>query len=468
MLPLALIATLSLGAPAEPPAGSPPGADDSAPQVPAKLTVEEAVERARALQPALRSARATLRSMNERIGENQSNYWPSIAAQGAYALGSQNFVLSPAFAAFFAPTPGQPVSACIVPGTTVPVPCPQKSAPGETLTPYSEYTLGVNLNWTLWDFGRTLHSVDSAEAGARGSERDLETTDHQVVLNVRADFFGALATQQLVDVAKEQIADMRKHLELAQARLQVGAGAQFDVSTAEANLATAQIGFLQNKNNFDVSRATLNQAIGLTRRASYELVEPPLDLKAVLPAVEAGVQEALEARPDYKSLTAKIEAAQQAVAAEQANFYPILGGNAGVNWANYSLPLVYNWNVGATLTVPIFNGFVDVHKLRDLQAQVDALVASRDTVLLQVRLDVESAVLTAQETRASIETAQFALKAAKDALDLATGQYETGVGSIIQLDDAEAAYIQARANLIAAGFNYEAGLARLRYALGQA
>ncbi|MHB1845373.1 MAG: TolC family protein [Deltaproteobacteria bacterium] len=453
MLPVALIATLCLGA--------------APPESLGRLTVDEAVAKARALQPALRAARATLGSMKERVGENASNYWPSVNAQAGYQLGSQNFVLSPAFGKFFATTPGQPITACVLPGTSTIVDCPPKAIPGESLTPYSQYTVGVNLNWTLWDFGRTLHGVDSAQSAARGAEEDLATTDHQVVLNVRADFFGALAAQQLVAVAQKQLSDMQEHLELAEGRLEVGAGAQFDVSTAKSNVATAQIVLLQNQNNFDVARATLNQAIGFAHGASYVLVEPPLDLGAEVPTVEAGTETALDARPDYKSLTEKLEAAREALLAERANFYPILGGNAGVNWTGYDFPLIYNWTAGATLTVPIFNGFVDVHKVRDLEAQADVLAANRETIALQVRLDVESAVLTAKQTRASIESAQAALAAAKDALDLATGQYQTGVGNIIQLDDAESAYVQSQANLISAGFNYEAALARLRYALGQ-
>lgn len=431
----------------------------------APLTLDRALARSRAVQPALRQARGTLDAAGERVEEARGGFLPQVSAQAQYQLGSQNFVLSPAFANFFGKVNPNGYSACVFPGQTA-VPCAPAAIPRETLTPYSFYSLQVQANQPIWDFGRTLNAVGATHANEASSRDDLTTTVNQVALNVRTAFFGALASQELVGVAAKAVEQFQKHLDLAKGRLEVGAGARFDVSKAEADLANAQIQLLQAKNNFDVSRALLNQAMGTPGPIDYPLVPQAAELTNAIPDIDEGTETALKARPDLRSLSEKIEAQRKTLLALNDAYYPVLAANGLINWSGYSLPLTYNWQVGATLTVPILNGGIDYHHVREARSTLDALEASRDTLALQVRVDVESAVLTAKQSRAAMDAARAQVLSAKDALELSEGQYQTGVGNIIALSDSESGDLQARVGLIQAGYTFETALARLRYALG--
>ncbi|MHB8420526.1 MAG: TolC family protein [Myxococcales bacterium] len=439
---------------------------DDAPQT---LTVDEALARARKAQPALRFAADNVEAAHQRIGEAIGGYLPQLSGAFNYQLATSNFVVSPGLAQVFASGSSGPVSACLS-GTGAVVVCPPRSfGAGESMTPYSYFNPQLNLMGTVWDFGRTSNAVGQAHAAERGSEQDLVTARHQVDLNVRTAFYTALADQQLVDVAKEQVEDQQKHLALAQARFEVGAGAKSDVSLALANEKNAEVSLFTAENNFDVAKATLNQAMGVpTTRLDYRLVPTPLELGAEIPSVERGTERALQSRPDYKSAVEKVAAQQKLLDAERANLYPSLGYNAQLGWASYgTLPLIYNWQLGATLNVPIFLAGIDYHKIKEYQATLDSLVASRDTIALQVRLDVQSAVLTALQTKASLASAEAAVKSGEDALALAEGQYQVGVGTIVTLDDAQVTEVTAKAGLIQADYTFESALAKLKYALGE-
>ncbi len=447
--PLALLLPLLLGAPRT-------------------LTLDEALARARKIQPALRLARDNVDAARARSGEAFGGYLPQLSATGAYQLSTANFVINPGLAAIFASRGNQNgQTACITAGGPIEACIPSVPNIGETMTPYSFFSAQLNASETIWDFGRTSNAVGQADAAAAGAESDLVTARHQVDLNVRTAYFTALADQQLVDVAREQLADQQKHLALAQARLEVGAGARYDVSLALSNEKTAEVQLVQAQNNYDVARATLEQAIGEKGDIDFRLAPVPLETSYAIPDIEEATRRALAARPDYRSAVRKIEAQQRAVDAQRATFYPSLAAAGNFGWTGYTTPLTYNWQVGATLTVPLYTAGVDYHKLDEYEATLDSLVASRDTLALQVRLDVSSAILSAQQARASLDSADAAVRSGEDALALAEGRYQTGAGSIVDVTDAQVTEVTAKAGLVQADYNFESALAKLRYALGE-
>jgi outer membrane protein TolC len=439
------------------------------------LTVDQAVERGRHAQPAIRLAVDNVTVAHERVGEAIAPFLPQASATALDEPNTSNYVANPGLTKLLNVGDANGVPVCQAANGTL-APCVANPRPGENDIAYNYMSFQLNVTQNIWDFGRTLNSMRQAKATERSTQQDLGTARHTVDLNVRSAFYTALADQQLVDVAKEQVEDLKKHTALAQARLDVGAGAKSDLSLAIANEQNAVVALFTAQNNFDVAKAALNQAMGASSDdISYRLVPTPLELDTPIPNVADGTDRALKARPDYKSAVEKIEAQQRLVDAQTDNLLPSLAAAGELGWTGYVTPgfpsaspaLIYNWQVGITLTVPIYTGGLDYHKIAEYQATLDGLIASRDTIALQVRLDVQTAVLTALQTKASLDSAKAAVASGEDALALAEGQYQVGVGSIVTLDDAQLTEVTAKAGLIQADYSFETALAKLKYALGE-
>jgi outer membrane protein TolC len=408
-----------------------------------------------------------LQAAHERIGEAYAPFLPQANATATYEPNTSNYVANPGLSKLLAAGNTNGPSACINAAGQV-TPCIAVPRPGENGTAYNYFSIQLNVTQNIWDFGRTLNAMRQAKATERSTAQDLATARHTVDLNVRSAFYAALADQQLVEVAKEQVEDLKKHTALAQARFDVGAGARSDLSLAIANEQNAVVALFTAQNNVDVAKATLNQAMGaLSSDISYTLVPTPLELGTKIPSVDQGTEQALQARPDFLSAIQKIDAQQRLVDAQTDNLLPSLAAAGNLGWTGYTTPLIYNWQIGITLTVPIYTGGLDFHKIAEYKATLDGLIASRDTIALQVRLDVQTAVLTAQQTKASLDSAKAAVKSGEDALALAEGQYQVGVGSIVTLDDAQVTEVTAKAGLIQADYSFETALAKLKYSLGE-
>jgi outer membrane protein len=84
-----------------------------------------------------------------------------------------------------------------------------------------------------------------------------------------------------------------------------------------------------------------------------------------------------------------------------------------------------------------------------------------------VRFEVENALLAVRRAKSEIDAAQEALVNAQEQLRLAEGRYQTGVGNIIELGDAQVPVTRAAAQKVQADFDLATARAQLLHALGR-
>jgi outer membrane protein len=332
-------------------------------------------------------------------------------------------------------------------------------------TVYPLYGSSVTLNQTLWDFGRTLGAYQAARDVERSARFNVENTWQQVELNVRTAYYTVLATQALVNVAQQTVDSNQKKLDLAKGLFEVGQRPRFDVTKAEVDLENSRISLLQAKNGVVLSRIALTQAIGRDVNDAT-LIFPELP-PPEQPDVPALLQTAMESRPDLKSVDLQILAAGETLDSLRSGWLPILGASATVRWNGTDTPLVNNWTAGATLTWPFLNGGAVLGRAESQTGVIAQVKAGRDLLLLQIRSDVEQAVATLGESRARRAVAKTLVVQAKESLELAAGRYQAGLGTIIELSDAQTSYSNAQAQEVKAVFDLATAWAQLKKATGQ-
>jgi len=344
-------------------------------------------------------------------------------------------------------------------GTTL-NPGPQ---PRDTFYPLFGSTITVSQ--TLWDFGRTLGAYQAARDVERSARLDVENTWQQVELNVRTAYYTVLATQALVNVAQQTVDSNQKKLDLARGLFDVGQRPRFDVTKAEVDLENSRISLLQATNGVVLSRIALTQAVGRDVKDAT-LVFPELP-PAEQPDVSALLQTAMENRPDLKSVELQILAAGETLDSIRSAWLPVLGATGTVRWNGTDAPFVSNWTAGATLTWPFLNGGAVLGRAESQTGVIAQIKAGRDLLLLQIRSDVEQAVATLGESRARRAVAKTLVVQAKESLDLAGGRYQAGLGTIIELSDAQTSYSNAQAQEVKAVFDLATAWAQLKKATGQ-
>jgi len=440
ILALAFAATLAAAPtplPDPPPAGRGEGAS------PPVLTLEDALSRART-HPITAGSQAQLAQASARAREAFAGFLPTGGASATYSRATSNFASSP--------------------GTQSGGGIEQKATPeSDATSPF--YSASVNVQVPIWDFGRTLGQVRAARASTSAAEADLSASRQDVDTQVRVAYFGALAAEALVKVADDTITQMQKHLEFAKASLEVGRRTRFDVTRAEVDLSNARITKIQADNGVATTRATLSAAIGEPVGDAHLDVRAQAD--APDPRPEEAVERALRARPELIALDLRTRASEASLSAARSAWFPVLSAAGQYGWRGQDFPLVHNWQVGATLSWPFLNGGADEARVAELRGAVEQARAARAAEVLQVRADVEQAALAVIEAHARRDVSQVLVGQAQENLELAEGRYQAGVGSIVELTDAQAALTSARAQQVRAGYDLATARVRLARAIGE-
>jgi len=127
---------------------------------------------------------------------------------------------------------------------------------------------------------------------------------------------------------------------------------------------------------------------------------------------------------------------------------------------------VPNWNIGVILTWPILQGGLTNGQVREAEANLEVVDSQLASLRIQIRTQVDQARLAIRAAKASIGASDDALASARLQLKLAEGRYSAGVGSIIELADAQVGYTNARAQVVQAHFSLSNARAQLITALG--
>jgi outer membrane protein len=412
------------------------------------VTLAEAEHAAMSLQPQLMAARAASSAAESRADEARAAMLPQVTATAQYLRQTGNFV----------PRPG-----------SVPSSLGGGGAGWDLGTSYDSWSFGVTGTQLLYDFGQASGRYHSASATA-DSQRAAEATARlQVLFTVRRAYYGARAQKALVVVAQETLDSQQKHLMQVQGFVVAGTHPEIDLVQQRAAVANARVALITAQNNYETAKAQLNQAAGIAGGTEYDVGDeeaPPIaDEDAPL---EALVAKAIAARPELAAIAKQRVAQQETVGAVRGAYGPTLSATAGASEAGTALTgLVPNWNAGLLLSWPVLQGGLTRAQVREAEAGLASVDAQRSIEELQVRLDVDSARLAVRSAKATIGAAGEAVDSAREQLRFAEGRYTTGVGSIIELFDAQVAYTSAAAQLVQARFGLASARAQLLAALGR-
>ncbi len=404
------------------------------------LTVDDCIAIALKYHPALAASQATVAAQRARVEQALSAYYPQVALNVGYNTSTFNF---------------SPVAGTV-------------RTPTYNWTFLDIFSAGPTATMTLYDFGRTSNSVKINRENVAASQEDVVTQKQTVIVNVKTAYYNVLQNQYLIDVAQDTVTQTQQHLEQTQGFYQAGTRPKIDVTKAEVDLANAQLALIQANNNFAVARVNLNNAMGLRQELNFA-IEKDIQVQPKVIPLEEILRTAYDQRPEILRIRAQERAQEANIKLQQASYYPTLSGNAQyLVRAHHPSWEPYYWDtfLGATLSVPIFSGFLSPNLVSEARAVLRNLQAQEESTRQGIRLEAEQAFLNQKLAIEQIDVTQKAVEQAKENYALASGRYQVGVGSPLEITDAEVQLANARANYIQAIYNYKRADAQIEKAMG--
>jgi outer membrane protein len=402
---------------------------------PATLTLEQAESIALANQPRLLASQLRARASAERIRQARSGLLPTVQFNATGALVADV-------------------------GTAAAVGNITTSALS------NRFAYGGNLAQLVTDFGRTSALVSSTRDTA-AAQNDLATlTRAQVRLNVREAYFRVLGAEAVLRAAKAAQANRqlvsRQLSALAQSELR----STLDVNFAKVLESEADLAVVRAESGVAQERARLASAIGASQPVSALLADVSPSGEALPPSPDDLQHSALAQRADLGAAQSEEKAAKDFALSEKRLSYPslnILGAAGQIPYYDHTLHDDYA-AAGFNLSIPIFNG--NLFAARRAEAELESQARTRDTqeLRLQVSEQVRNAWYRADEAFRSLDVTARLIAQSKEALRLAQDRYQAGLGSIVELNEAQLNETSAEISAADANYTYLTRRAELDFA----
>ena len=407
------------------------------PQAANVLTLDDAIQIALDNHPSIKASRERIGAQQAVLGQQMAAYYPTIAMNNFYQTSTQV-------------------------GSNV----------GATNRAFDTVVSRTGVNMMLYNFGKREGTVQAARDTLDATGFNYKTTVDGVILGVKQAYYFYLGAKAIVAVREETVKSRQLLVNQARGFYEVGTRARIDVVRAESNLYTAEADLIAARNAMQLAWVTLKNAMGLRVLPERPLVEEAI-VTTVPYTLDQARELAFESRPELKSFEAQRRAQDQTIAAARRGHLPDLVFDANYRRSGTSaaesntFPLQGAWQAQVSLVIPIFDGFRTTNRVEETLRNYYVIRNQEELQRQQVALDVEQAYLRLVELRDRIKANEAAANAAKENLDLATGRYQVGVGSIIEVTDAQTLYTDAQTTYIRSLYDYKIADAQLTRAIGQ-
>ena len=316
-------------------------------------------------------------------------------------------------------------------------------------------------------------SVDAAIDGARydreGAGASYEEALQTAKLTAISDYYTLIMYRNFVDVAQQSVRDYDGHVTNVQAQYNVGLVASSDVLAARTNLADAQTTLITRQNSADVAETDLNIVIGYPVSTSIETADKEMRYLPYNVTLEQAKAYALLHRATLVKSAMDVKSAEESVKQAKAGYLPTVSLTAGKNYAsddNYRGTSNNGWSVGANASLDIWDGGSTRNTIKVREAQLERAKEANLAAVDGVLYDVQSAYLNLRAAEQTISSTKVAVEEGQESFRIASLRYRAGVGSNLDVLDAETSLTTARNNYVQALYNYNIYVATLEQAVG--
>jgi len=401
------------------------------------LTLDECIAIALEGQPSIQERLATYAAARYRVNQAMAPLFPQLSAQVSSSR-SHNTVISGGSGG------GEPTL--------------QDRTWDQTLTAQ------VLLSQLLFDFGKNLAETEGRRKLAEVEVENVELQRQLISATVKEAYTNTLFSQRLIRVQEQAQERADLNLRSAKGFFDVGTRPKSDVARAEVDVANAKLDLIRAKNALRTAIVALNTAMAINVDTPTQIVDNLLYQPVTLDRQQLR-SDSLRQRPEYRSAKLTAAAAEARERRAFRDFFPDVTGQGAYGGTQKDLNEA--WSIGVQLNWPFFDGGNRIARYQEAKAVLEGAKAAVATTELNIIQNVEQAEIAVDEAQERIQAAQALVASAQENFRLAQGRFDAGVGTILELTDAQLALTQAQNTESQALADYRIALARLDRAVGR-
>jgi len=339
-----------------------------------------------------------------------------------------------------------------------------------SLMPKDNYSAAINVNQTIYDFGKTEKGIQIERQGKELNRQTVEQVKQKLSQAVIGNYFTLIYLQEAIKIKDEQLSTLNEHLRFIQKKQETGSATQYEILTTQVRISSIENQKTDLETAHQVQVCQLNTLLGkpvtTPQRVKNELNPGQPYLQS-----DTLISSAMQNRDEMKLAHEKAKLAELRYSITTSQNNPTFNGFFSGGFKNGYIPYMYdpkaNFVLGVSLRIPIYDG---KHKLyNQIQARSAIQVNDQETEIAR-RSIVNEVVESEANVKASqkkVDQSVLQLLQATQAYNLGKVRFESGVITNLELLDGSTTVSESRLMLLKAKIEHTVDLFKLKSAIGE-
>ena len=333
--------------------------------------------------------------------------------------------------------------------------------------------LGVNVTQMIFD-GSFFVGLRAAKTLTQLTDFDLVKAENDVIENVKKAYFGVLVNQERIRLSESNLARIDSLLKETKALYEAGFSEKIDVSRIQVQRNNTYTQLERSRTAWEISKEILKIQMGMPLTVDILITETLQELNPREELNQLLVEEG-ERRIELDQLSTQIELQQYDLKYNTSQYMPTIDfiGNARRSGAGNEINTVYdsqNWFgsslLGLSMNIPIFDGLSKSARIQKNRYTINQLENQRFYLNDNFRNEIFTSKANLKNDLNILDVQRENLELAQEVYNIARIKYQEGVGSNLEVVEADGALIEAEINYLSALYDGLISKVDLERALG--
>ena len=325
------------------------------------------------------------------------------------------------------------------------------------------------VNFSLWEQIKSKQcEIDLILEQARASKIDMTK-------QVKDAYFAVLLAKNSLKVLERSINNAKETLKSTEAGFEQGVVSEYDLIRAKVQVNNLNPSYIAAKNGLELAVLQLKMILSLPQEQEIVFLENLEDFSdRIVSVTDAESERAVNNNSELRQLDLNIMSLQHNLKMVNSQHLPSLSAFGQYTYQTQAEDfrfLEYNWvgsaAVGLQLSIPIFNGRTVVNKAKQLKISLQELQLQKQYASDGIDLQIQSAINNMKAAQEQLSVNKDAISQAERGYEIAKVRYQTGSGTILELNDSELSMTQANLNYQQSLYDFLTAQTNLEKVLGR-
>ncbi len=346
---------------------------------------------------------------------------------------------------------------------------------GSGTTDRENLSSGLSAHYTLFRGYKTIAAVNAAKANFQATEAQHLANRQELIIAVTETYYRLLQAERFVAVSEQSVERAKMHLNFSNARFKAGLANRSDVLKATVEHSDVRLALISAQNSRLLLRGQLNTLMG---RAVYLPIRIIDDLETDTISLDSSsfdvenqfkkmMQTAFQRRAELRKIENQIKAQRANFQYARGDYFPNVSLDGSYGYSGEAFTDLYASSyIGISLNFPLFAGFSRSARMQQENLALQNLARQKESLRQQVSLEVWDAFLQVKKATEQIANSRIFYENALENRNIAEGEYREGLGSMLDVIDAQTALVNSEQTLIESLADYKISLAALDRTVG--